>query len=496
MKERILLFSTYELIHLYGSISKYIEKDFEVIHLAYSNKEEKLLKEKYRISNPINFKNEIDVLYSSEKIDNELLWEIDKFIIKNSTNRFCLNSAIQSDRSFQYLPYEECLKLTQVYYKFWDLLIKNNNIKYIIHEPNAILFTQMASLIAKKYNSLYLTQIQVFGENKTNWIFVDGDKGFPVELSLISEIKTRSIDVKRIEKFLLDFRSNQNGLLEALSKEKKTVKITHIFFSFLRLFARHLKRGFLRINKKSFNIQNHVEAYLVKSRKSFKDDFFDKWNYLISMKYDSFSTDDVYYYYPLHLEPEAVVLYWADGIYKNQVKLIENIAAQLPPCCYLYVKDHPHGGDYREHIDYKRIKAIPNVKLLSPNASGKVLIANSRGVITINGTSGFEALLLNKQIYTFGNSFYDLCNRVKKINHIKDLRSHIYDNYMNIYTDDSELYSFIDSYLKSSHEGFTAYFLDYAKKLNIDIKSNAILVADGMLNSLENVSRFKKVEID
>jgi capsule polysaccharide export protein KpsC/LpsZ len=162
------------------------------------------------------------------------------------------------------------------------------------------------------------------------------------------------------------------------------------------------------------------------------------------------------------------------------VKLIENIAAQLPPNCYLYVKDHPHISFYREIVDYRRIKAIPNVKLLNPSTPGKLIIRNCMGLITINGTSGFEAMLLGKQVYTFGNAFYSSFHRVKRILHIRDLREELYKNYGVEYVDDSDLLKYLSAYLISVHMGFTDYFVNYPEIYSIDKVENAKIVAKGL----------------
>ena len=182
------------------------------------------------------------------------------------------------------------------------------------------------------------------------------------------------------------------------------------------------------------------------------------------------------------MEPEATVLYWSDGIYKNQVKLIENIAGQLPPNSYLYVKDHPHAECYRNSIDYISIKAIPNVKLLNPKVSGKLIIKFSEGLITLNGTSGFEALLFNKPVFTFGNAFYNSFKRVNYIHNIRDLRKVIYNSRNMNYKDDNDLFHFVGSYLKYSKEGFVEYYIEYPKIFKIDESLNSIKVANGLLN--------------
>lgn len=485
--EKIVLFSRCDLVHLYGRLNKYLSCSYEIIHLAYSNKEERILVEDYNVNDVINFKTEIFELYQKETVDYDLCCSIDKLIIEQSNGRFCLNSAIQSDRTFQHLSYDECLVLSQVYYKFWNDLIISKNVKFLLHEPTALFFTHIASIICKKHKAQYLTQIQAIGENMYNWIFIEGDNGFSVELqeNLKKDEFLSQENIFRVKTFLEKFRSETEILMPELYKQNENSEnknLTKFIGKNIRLIARHIKNHFFVRKQYSLNPSDHVEIYSMNSRPSLIEEYRKNWDNYFYKKFDSFNPDMDFYYYPMHLEPEAVVLYWGDGIYKNQVNLIENIAGQLPPNCFLYVKDHPHGGSYRNFIDYQRICAIPNVKLLNPKISGRIVITKSRGVITINGTSGFEAVLMNKQVYMFGNIFSDLSNRVVKINNIRDLRKILYSNYLKTFQDDNDLFKFVTAYLKSIHDGFTNYFVNRAVLLKIDDEKNAKILAKGMLS--------------
>ncbi len=488
--KKVLLFSRCQLVHLYGTISKNLESNVEVIHLAYSITEEDILKKNYNIKKIINFNTEVEIISKVEKLDLKKCEEIDNEIIKYSNNRFCLNSALQSDRTFQFISYEESLLLAQVYYKFWDEMLKNKDIDFIIHEPNSLYFNQIASILAKKYKAFYLSQIQVIGQNKYNWIFVEADSGFSLELTnRLENNKVRDIDYRRAKSFLEDFRKKNGVLLSEISKHRKQKKRLLIFFwQIVLLFIRHAKRKIDSMKSPTYSFYSHMDLYKFKSVNSFLEDFSKKLNYYFHINYDEFDVKKEYYFYPLHLEPEAVVLYWGDGFYKNQVKLIENIAAQLPPNTYLYVKDHPHAREYRDFADYKKIQAIPNVKLLDPNISSRPIILKSKGVFTINGTAGFEALLMNKQVYVFGNSFYNISKRVIKVKNIRDLRKLLYHDNKEKYKDDDDLYRFVYSYLESTYSGFVAYFSDYVKRVNIDVESNSLIVTKGIIQGLSNIS--------
>jgi len=74
----------------------------------------------------------------------------------------------------------------------------------------------------------------------------------------------------------------------------------------------------------------------------------------------------------------------------------------------LIVKDHPVAIGKRPLSYYKRIKKIPNVKMLFNFEDGYKIVENCTGVITICGTTGWEALLLGKPVITFKKTFYNL----------------------------------------------------------------------------------------
>lgn len=476
--KNIILFSRCELVHLYGGISEYLSKTSNVIHIAYSEKEESILRQNYSISKIINFKREISLIYNNETKDNLLCNSIDELIIQYSNNRFNLNSAIQSDRTFQYLSYDDCLILCQTYYKFWNELFTSKKIDFILHEPNSLFMNQITSILSDKFGTRFITLIQVYGQEKINYLIVTSDNSFSEELKY--NIKNNQLSIeesKKTNQFLEQFRSTFTPFFNAYTKNKDS--FLKLIYESFKLILNAFKKTIRTISIKKDTI-DHLELFLL-NHQSFFTELHKKWSSNYFLRYDEYNPELKYYYYPIHLEPEAVVLYWGDGIYKNQVKLIENIAAQLPPNCYLYVKDHPHAGAYRDYADYKKIKAIPNVKLLNPALSGKSIIKNSIGVITINGTSGFEALLMNKQVFTFGNCFYNQCPRVKYIHNIRDLRQTLYSNFNITYEDDEVLFNFVSTYLKSIHPGFTDYFINYPKLLGIDEEKNAEIVAKGLL---------------
>lgn len=483
--KNVIFFCRCELTDIYGQLYKHLYKDFNLIYVAYSEKELDILQTKFNITNVLVFVNEIHKIFKSESIDLNLCNLIDESIIKLSNSRFNLNSAIQQDRSFQYLTYEDCLLLCQTYYKFWDQIITKLQVNFIVHEPTSLFLNHISALLCKKYYAKYISMIQVYGEAKHCFLIVSGDNGYSDQL--VQNFTNKELteeERKRVNNFLDHYREMTSNFCNLYSAKKQY--LINILYDSCKLIFRKILYV-IKLKTKKLTLLDHIRIYFLKDL-SILNELDKKWGKFLTLKYDKFDPANKYYYYPIHLEPEAIVYYWGDGIYKNQVKLIENIAAQLPPNYFLYVKDHPHAKPYREMIDYKRIKASPNIKLLNPSIPGKIVIKNSIGVITINGTSGFEGLLFNKQVYMFGNSFYDQCKRVIKIKNIKELREIIYSNLNTTFSDDEIFLRFLYSYLASTNTGFIDYFGSHAKLYNISEDKNAHDVAEGLSKYFNHIN--------
>lgn len=160
-------------------------------------------------------------------------------------------------------------------------------------------------------------------------------------------------------------------------------------------------------------------------------------------------TGERYAYFPLHLQPEMTTMVLAP-FWQDQLGLIENIARSLPPDLKLYVKEHvPMLGERRTE-DYRRLKAIKNVRLVSPFASSLDLSRKAALVITITGTVGWEALLLGKPVITFGEVFYNALECVQKCRAIADLPLLIRKTLEQSPHDDVQLHAFVAALLDES----------------------------------------------
>lgn len=485
-KKSIIFFSRSELTFLYGSVHKYLRDKFDIIHIAYSEHEAKILSSAFGITDLIVFKDVAKTLLDVNLQPNNLE-EIDAMLITTSDGRFNLNSMLQSNRTSAYIGYENAIHTANVYYLTWMQIFNGRKVHFFIHEPVSLMLNQMAEAVCKMQGGVYTTHILVHGDrNLHNFIMVDHYNGVPVEIAkAYSRITAEELfqHNSRIIQFLTNFRSSYDIFFNALGEGENNLKLrTKLRKSIFRQRIKNL------IVREAFHpVLDNIELFIHKDNLALRR--LKNINSYNGIKYDMFDPTIPYYFFPLHLEPEAVVLYWAEGLYTNQVKLIENIAAQLPAGVLLYVKDHPHLYGYRDKIDYDRIQSIPNVRLLKTSISGKQIIKDCIGVITINGTGGFEALLMNKHVITFGSAFYGTCTRVNYVENIKELRKLLYELKTVKYVDDDNLKKFVLAYLESQKEGFTDFYGGMHKMLNVDLNINGNSVARGFQEYFLNYNK-------
>lgn len=163
-------------------------------------------------------------------------------------------------------------------------------------------------------------------------------------------------------------------------------------------------------------------------------------------------SNEEFVFFPLHYEPELSLSLFAP-YYPNQLALIQHIAQCLPVGLKLYVKEHPAMVGLRPFSYYKKLKHIPNVQLISPFMDSHEIIKKSKLVITITGTAGWEAILLQKPVITFGEAFYnkkwEMAKRAGAIHQLPDLIHHALRHHQH---NEKQLLYFVTAILEGSVE--------------------------------------------
>lgn len=138
--------------------------------------------------------------------------------------------------------------------------------------------------------------------------------------------------------------------------------------------------------------------------------------------YDRFSknvpTDAKYIYFPMHYQPERTTMPLAAD-YSEHHLAAATIAHALPAGFTLVLKEHPRQFDnirlairtqhFRDESDYRRLSALPNTILAPRGADPAALVANASAVVTLTGTSGWDALKFGVPTVSFGKPWYSQC---------------------------------------------------------------------------------------
>lgn len=168
-------------------------------------------------------------------------------------------------------------------------------------------------------------------------------------------------------------------------------------------------------------IQKEIEDKIKKNRRK---KFIDK-NLIHEIE-----NNEKFIYLPLHQEPERSLLIAAPK-FSDQLRTVEEISKILPENYKLYVKEHPTQGparNWREIKFYKRILELENVKLIHPDFDSKFLFRNCELVISVGGTSSFEATFFGKPSLIFADLGYASIPSINRLNSYSELKQGIMES--------------------------------------------------------------------
>jgi hypothetical protein len=106
-------------------------------------------------------------------------------------------------------------------------------------------------------------------------------------------------------------------------------------------------------------------------------------------------------YFPLHMEPEISLLNLSPE-FNNSMELLIWVSKSLPVDTFLVVKEHPDGFGLRGREWYNNLRRISNVVLAKPEVNSWDWIKASKIIVTITGTTAFEAVHMNRPVISYG----------------------------------------------------------------------------------------------
>ena len=113
-----------------------------------------------------------------------------------------------------------------------------------------------------------------------------------------------------------------------------------------------------------------------------------------------------YVYAPLHNQPEMSTSSLG-GAFRDQLLMVEALAADLPEGWRIYVKENPRQGSFaRGPMFFHRLTRIRGVQLVPSDANSFELSGRAQFTATVTGTAGYEALRKGRPAMVFGNPWY------------------------------------------------------------------------------------------
>ncbi len=233
--------------------------------------------------------------------------------------------------------------------------------------------------------------------------------------------------------YILNFRKSKNIMShEYLGTVTSKYKADSIFYTLKVLVGMSiyfwnlsLVSGYWKTRKrKEIIFSNPFKHFLFYVKVAFKKQLLYRKNkYFVSPL-----ENESYVYMPLHLIPESTTFLKAP-FYINEFHIIEQISKSLPIGWKLYVKEHQAMIGERSLSFYRNVNKIPNVRLVHFNyySDPKPWIQNSKGVITISGTSAYEAALLGKKALVFSNVPFSLIDGITRVRSFEELPTLIAD---------------------------------------------------------------------
>tara|TARA_Y100001936_G_C16071575_1_gene670992 strand:- start:758 stop:2266 length:1509 start_codon:yes stop_codon:yes gene_type:complete len=253
-----------------------------------------------------------------------------------------------------------------------------------------------------------------------------------VSFNHLRKILEESKVSKYHKKFHKENKNSKKSLLHAASKflSSRNDNI-HSHYTY---FGRTKSKVFLKELQDSIN---------KKRRQQFIDD-----NLLKRIE-----NNEPFIYMPLHQEPERSLLIAAPK-FSDQMETIKEISKNMPENFHLYVKEHPTQGPARNWRDitfYTQIMNLKNVKLFHPNFNPKLLFQNCRLVVSVGGTSSFEAAFYGKPSIIFAELGYTAIPCIKKLDSYDKLKQAI-TNTMSIKFNPKFVLNYIQTLEKNSFE--------------------------------------------
>jgi len=370
----------------------------------------------------------------SPPIDKEFIENVEKkYTHYKNLNLQLLSSQINTTyyhyRSyFNKITYEQQLYWLELNYKKVIEVFNIFKPDIIIDTDNSELPRTIISEIAfandTPYVSIGYPRYELFKIPSYN-LSIGIDRIFKVEYNKFK--KSALTDLKEEILYVKSFRDNKdimsreyaNDITSRYKKEKLTTIFKRLIGRFYYLWDQDILSRNLLIKLRN-QVLFHQSPKLIRFFLIYE---IKRWYLSRGNKiFDKPVIGEKYVYMPLHLIPESSTLTLAP-FYINEITIIEQVSKSLPAGWSLYVKEHQSMVGERAIKFYKQIKKLSNVKIVQYNYydDPKPWIEHSEGVVSVSGTSAYEAAMLGKKAIVFGDVPFSHIDGVTRVHSFEDL---------------------------------------------------------------------------
>ena len=306
--------------------------------------------------------------------------------------------------------HDEILLILEHECKLFEKILDEVNPDFLIMFEPTLHQHELFYRMCKKTNIKILTLNQ---PNISRCIISENSRklDFNIELDKLSSTNKSFSELRDYRKSFSTYKAIKNYRNQFKTSNLKLLKSA---FKFLTSENKHIKTHYTHRGRTKFQVLK--DELVLKLNKKSRSSFINK---IFKTTIDE---NEKFIYFPLGVDEERNLLI-AAPFYTNQLEVIRNIAKSIPVGYKLYVKENPAQSirSWRDISEYRKIIDIPNVRLFHPNVSAETLYEKCSLVISIGGTSGFDAAFYEKPSIIFTDLGYSILPSISKLNSIEEL---------------------------------------------------------------------------
>ncbi|WP_285905645.1 hypothetical protein [Pseudodesulfovibrio pelocollis] len=322
---------------------------------------------------------------------------------------------VSYDRDFSHIhDYRKARTFQLLHLWLVETILEENDISFILAGRETYQWQVLAdAALYRQIPSLSLTTARHVGNRIYGRDSRARQLGMPETFAELmqGESKMSQDDVEEADRMydaFIDSPNRPNYAVKNTRSLKRSI-MDLLFYGYKSLYRSYVLWENNEYDRESGRLDSVVESVMAWPAKAVRMSMVRYSDYLLR----SPDLSQRYVYLPLHRQPEVTDMYYGRD-YSHHEGFIADLSKRLPSSIRLFVKDHTSMVGRRPLGFYKNLKKLYNVDVVSPYVSTFDLIASAEATITVTGTAGWEAYLMNKPSIALGNCFYNFLPGVLK----------------------------------------------------------------------------------